>query len=439
MATYYRSINFAMLSCKERNIDFFESIIHSSDDAIISKTINGIVKSWNPAAETIFGYTAAEMIGQSMLVLFPPDRQEEENIIIEQIKQGKSVVHFETERLRKDQKLIHVSVTISPIFNNNRQVIGASKIARDVTARKQAESRLRESEERLALATIYNGVGIWDWNLTTGELVWDDSMFALYHIQRNNFSRAFDAWEKSLHPDDQGRCGQEINAAIYDNQPYQSEFRVVWPNKEERYIKAVAKVFRNKTGKPIRMLGTNIDITERKLLEDELKRQARMDYLTGVCNRGYFMQQAEHEFNRNARYGNDLSLLILDIDFFKQVNDNYGHKAGDTVLQKLAEISLRILREVDSIGRMGGEEFAILLRETRQDGAMEVAERLRESFANELVAIEDQALPVHFTTSIGLATLSIEDKSIGSLIKRADNALYKAKRTGRNKVCIAGN
>jgi len=79
------------------------------------------------------------------------------------------------------------------------------------------------------------------------------------------------------------------------------------------------------------------------------------------------------------------------------------------------------------------------LRETRQDGAMEVAERLRESFANELVAIEDQALPVHFTTSIGLATLSIEDKSIGSLIKRADNALYKAKRTGRNKVCIAGN
>jgi diguanylate cyclase (GGDEF)-like protein/PAS domain S-box-containing protein len=421
------------------NADYYENIIQSSDDAIVSKSLDGIIESWNPGAETIFGYTASEMIGQSMLVLFPPERLDEENIIIEQIKQGKKVVHFETERLRKDHKLIHVSVTISPIFNSKRQVIGASKIARDVTGRKQAESRLRESEERLVLASIHNGVGIWDWDLTTRELVWDDSMFALYHIQRNNFSGAVDAWKKSLHPDDQERCSQEINAAIYDNQPFETEFRVVWPNKEVRYIKAVAKVFRSETGKPIRMLGTNLDITERKILEDELKRQARVDFLTDVCNRRYFMEQAEQEFSRTARYGNNLTLLMIDIDSFKQINDSYGHKAGDTVLKKLAEISLRILREVDTIGRIGGEEFAILLRETLQEGAMEVAERLREAFADEQINLEGQKEPIHFTVSMGLATLNMADKSIDSLLSRADKALYGAKRTGKNKVCIAGD
>jgi diguanylate cyclase (GGDEF)-like protein len=251
------------------------------------------------------------MIGQSMLILFPPERLEEENIIIEQIKQGKKVVHFETERLRKDHKLIHVSVTISPIFNSKRQVIGASKIARD--------------------------------------------------------------------------------------------------------------------------------ISERKILEGELQRQARVDYLTDVCNRRYFMEQAEQEFSRTARYGNNLSLLMIDIDSFKQINDSYGHKAGDTVLKKLVEISLRILREVDTIGRIGGEKFAILLRETQQGGAMEVAERLRESFADEQINLEGQKEPIHFTVSMGLATLNMADKSIDSLLSCADKALYGAKRTGRNKVCIAGD
>lgn len=293
------------------NADYYENIIQSSDDAIVSKSLDGIIESWNPGAETIFGYTASEMIGQNMLVLFPPDRLEEENLIIEQIKQGKKVVHFETERLRKDHKLIHVSVTISPIFNKIGQVIGASKIARDVS--------------------------------------------------------------------------------------------------------------------------------ERKILEAELQRQAQVDYLTDVCNRRYFMEQAEQEFSRTARYGNNLTLLMIDIDSFKQINDSYGHKAGDAVLKKLAEISLRILREVDTIGRLGGEEFAILLRETLQEGAMEVAERLRESFADEQINLEGQKEPIHFTVSMGLATLNMADKSIDSLLSRADKALYGAKQTGKNKVCIAGD
>jgi len=241
-----------------------------------------------------------------------------------------------------------------------------------------------------------------------------------------------------LHPDDRERCDQEVQETLCYNKPYDTVFRVIWPDSEVHYIKAVAKLFHDETGKPVRMLGTNIDITERKALEDELKRQAQIDFLTGVANRGYFMQQAEQEFNRTARYGNSLTLLMLDVDFFKKINDNYGHKAGDTVLKKLAEISLGTFREVDTVGRLGGEEFAILLKETNQEDAFNVAERLRNSFADERVVLEDHTLPVHFTVSMGLATLTINDKTIDSLLIRADKALYEAKKTGRNKVCIAG-
>lgn len=133
------------------------------------------------------------------------------------------------------------------------------------------EKMLLENEERLALATLYNGVGIWDWNLVTQQMIWDDSMYALYHIRREDFIGTEKAWRASLHQDDLERVDREIDSAIRGDKPFDSEFRVVWPNGEIRYIKAVAKVFRDESGMPLRMLGTNVDITERNLAEALLK------------------------------------------------------------------------------------------------------------------------------------------------------------------------
>jgi diguanylate cyclase (GGDEF)-like protein/PAS domain S-box-containing protein len=188
-------------------------------------------------------------------------------------------------------------------------------------------------------------------------------------------------------------------------------------------------------GIPIRLTAIR-DITERKQLEIELKRQAHIDHLTGVSNRGYFMAQAELELNRAVRYDNPLSLYMLDIDFFKKVNDSYGHKIGDLVLVKLAEVCRQTLREVDIIGRVGGEEFVILLPETNLTEATEVAERLRESIAISRVPLEG-GLPLHFTVSIGVTSLISKDDNLDVLLNRADKALYKAKESGRNRVCIA--
>ena len=412
----------------------FKAIVDYSADAIISKTLDGKIVSWNRGAEKVFGYKAEEVIGKSNSLLIPPRLIQQELEKRDIIAKGEVIEHFETVRLHRDGRLMDISATFSPILDGKGKVVGYANIVRDITQKKQAERQHRETEERLTLATIHNGVGIWDWNIETLEMVWDDSMFALYHLNPEDFSGGVDTWEKCLHPDDKERCNLEIEAALADKMPFDTEFRVLWPNGQTRYIKAVAKVFRDEHGQALRMLGTNIDITERKQLEIELQRQAHIDFLTGVNNRGYFMELAEMELNRAIRYQNPLSILMLDIDYFKLVNDNYGHHTGDQVLQKLAEICNRTLREVDIMGRLGGEEFALLLPETDNQEAFEVAQRLRIAVSNTDVIIDDYPA-LQLTISIGVSSLSQNCNDLDLLLDLADKALYKAKNTGRNKVC----
>lgn len=199
-----------------------------------------------------------------------------------------------------------------------------------------------------------------------------------------------------------------------------------------------ASVVRDNDGDYLMCRATVYDITERRALQQELERQARTDSLTGISNRRYFMLRAEQELGRARRFAHTLSMLMLDIDFFKAVNDSHGHAVGDLVLIKLAKIACDAIRDVDVLGRIGGEEFAILLPETDTQMAAQVAERLRQEIEAAGVPIE-QGPAIRFTVSIGGATLCDDDAGIDALLKRADQALYQAKQTGRNRVCIADN
>ena len=170
----------------------------------------------------------------------------------------------------------------------------------------------------------------------------------------------------------------------------------------------------------------------------ELERQAHTDFLTELDNRRYFFEQAEAELARALRYRKDLSLLMLDVDYFKSVNDNYGHKSGDVVLQTLADTMRNTLRQVDIIGRLGGEEFAAILPETNVAEACDAAERLRAAVAGTKISINSGAA-LHVTVSIGVATLSNKAYDIETLLRQADDALYAAKNGGRNQVRTASD
>src|SRR5215469_16455168 len=126
--------------------EFFRAIVDSSDDAIVSKTLEGIITSWNRGAENIFGYTAAEAIGQHITLIIPPERHPEEDHVLASIRRGEKIDHFETVRQAKDGRRLHILLTVSPIKDGDGRIIGASKVARDITARKQAD----EARERLA-------------------------------------------------------------------------------------------------------------------------------------------------------------------------------------------------------------------------------------------------------------------------------------------------
>lgn len=180
-------------------------------------------------------------------------------------------------------------------------------------------------------------------------------------------------------------------------------------------------------------IGVLLDITQRKTMEEELRRLATTDPLTGCNNRRHFLEISATELERARRYFHPLSVMMIDIDFFKKVNDTYGHAAGDDVIRAMVRICQSMLRKEDALGRLGGEEFALLLPETGLDGAQTLAERLRNAI--ETTAVESGEATVKFTASIGVAELRPSDHSIEAVLSRADDGLYEAKRSGRNRVC----
>jgi diguanylate cyclase (GGDEF)-like protein/PAS domain S-box-containing protein len=191
---------------------------------------------------------------------------------------------------------------------------------------------------------------------------------------------------------------------------------------------------KNSAGDITHFIGIKEDITERKDMEAQLQKLASTDPLTGLFNRRVFLEQLEQETAKVARLPHySAVLLMLDLDFFKRINDSYGHATGDAVLKAFAEIVRNNSRAIDVPARLGGEEFAILLSGADKNDAMAMAERLREQVA--ALVIEHDSGPVKITVSIGAAEALIDDLNGEAVLHRADSALYEAKAKGRNRTC----
>lgn len=235
--------------------------------------------------------------------------------------------------------------------------------------------------------------------------------------------------------EDRPRAAATLKEAI-ENGYAQAELQMLTHDHGARHF--FISVRRFVTGDAIYLVWVGIDTTERRAQIEVLEHQAQTDPLTQIANRGRFVEVANQEIARCRRFGHPLSLWMLDIDHFKAVNDTYGHHAGDVALQSLIVTSRQALRDWDVMGRMGGEEFAVLLPETDTTQALVVAERLRKSVAATDIPIEEGTV-VHLTVSTGIATANDGDTTVDTLLDRADKALYEAKRSGRDKVCVAGS
>ena len=248
------------------------SIVEFSDDAIIGKDLNSTITSWNRGAEKIFGYTAGEMVGASIMRLIPADRQDEENQILEQVKRGKSVEHFDTLRQTKDCRLIDISVTASPIKDAAGKVTGVSKVARDISERKRIEESLRQIQARLKSTLAAGSIGTWTWDIPNDCLTADEFTARMFSIETAEAAKGLPAaaYLQAVFEKDQPDVADSLARAIQSCGHYDIAYRVRQKDGELRWLQARGRVDCDGAGNALNFHGAVMDITERKAAEGKI-------------------------------------------------------------------------------------------------------------------------------------------------------------------------
>nr|WP_320193391.1 diguanylate cyclase [uncultured Desulfobacter sp.] len=403
----------------------YRSLCNASFEGLVISD-NGVILEANTVLSQLSGYPVSELIGMAVVDLFAREVRDD---VKAKIQTGYEKI-YESVGLTKAGATFPVEVQAREFLHENRRVRCAA--IRDLSERYKVMDELRESETkfRAVVTGAHDAIIMIDGHAKI--IFWNKAA-----------ERIFQYSEKEM-------MGKNPHEIITPPVSFK-KFKEVYPSfqqtgKGAAIGRSIELTALKKTGEefPIELSLSAIpikgkwcaiavirDITERKKMEAELKRLATTDVLTGVDNRRSFMEKAEHEIRRAQRYGTSFAMIIMDIDFFKSINDKYGHQAGDVVLQKMAQAVKSALRQSDVFGRIGGEEFSIILMETERKTALLTAERIRS--LTERLSINTGKERIHITVSIGLTFFKKGD-DLSTLSKRSDEALYSAKRNGRNRV-----
>lgn len=301
----------------------------------------------------------------------------------------------------------------------------------EIEERKQTEQALRESEGRLILAQRAGRVGVFDWDLISGKAIWTEQLEELFGLPPGGFEGNCEGWLKRVHPDD--RPGIEAKFRQWmraRHKQVEFEYRFIRADGQTRWMAAGAQFSYFADGTPARMIGSNVDITERRRLEEEIRHLAHHDALTGLPNRRLFMDIIIVEVAEARRIRKRLAVLFLDLDRFKEVNDTLGHEAGDELLKEVARRLRANVRESDAVARIGGDEFNIILTNISHVEDITVsARKIMSSFQQPYFIAGNE---LYMTTSIGISIYPDDNEEVDTLFRYADIAMYHAKEIGKN-------
>jgi diguanylate cyclase (GGDEF)-like protein/PAS domain S-box-containing protein len=336
----------------------------------------------------------------------------------------------------KDGTVIDVEIVSHTIPFAGRAA--ALVIAQDVTELLRKQKALRDSEERYALAVLGAKDGLWDWDLSTGEIFLADRWKAMLGYERGEIGSRREDWFARVHPDDRPALEKAIEAHLSGmTAQLECEYRARHRDGTERWLLTRGVAVRDAQGRPYRMAGSQADITERRRAEEQARYDAFHDALTLLPNRALFMDRLGVAIARARRkHQYVFGVLFIDVDRFKVVNDSLGHVIGDQLLTGIARRLESCLREGDTLARWGGDEYTILLDGIGSAGdATRIAERVqRELRASFTLDGHD----VYVTASIGMALSSAEYERPEDVVRDADTAMYRAKARGRDRYAIFG-
>nr|WP_224585623.1 EAL domain-containing protein [Mesorhizobium sp. CO1-1-11] len=307
-------------------------------------------------------------------------------------------------------------------------------------------AELRRLSGRLELALDASGIGVWEHNIATNELVWDDRVNEIYGKPADRKPRGYDDWASVIHPHDIERAQQDFDAAAAVKGPYSSQYRIVHPNGEIRHVRTRATYFQERNDTP-RMIGAEWDVTSDVVLNENLVRERQLselrnaelevakariehvalhDSLTGLPNRRYL----DDMLATSMRPGERTALLHLDLDRFKQINDTLGHAAGDAMLMHASKVITANAGRADFVARIGGDEFVVICARRDDAELAALADRIIEEMRQ---PVDFRGHQCRFGVSIGIATNTGEGLDARQLLVNADLALYRAKSRGRNR------
>jgi diguanylate cyclase (GGDEF)-like protein/PAS domain S-box-containing protein len=434
-------------AAQEQSESLFRALFELSPDSIMLIDPHDPNISWpiidcNVAACTMTGYLREDLIGKSIDTLnVTTGIQTEQNASVKQLREAGSLNHYETQRRRKNGDVFSVEISTSIIEIGNRELIIG--IDRDITERKRNQEEiqqqsisLRQAEERFRLVSYATNDVVWDWDLLTSKIWRNQSMQRLFGLQPNQILPEDGWWETRIHPEEREKVVKSIHSAIENGENFWSkEYRYKHADGHYVYVFDRGYIIHNEEGKPIRMIGALMDITAQKQAEEVLRHEAIHDPLTGLYNRRYMEEMLEREMQRSQRNQlQPISIILLDIDHFKRVNDTLGHAMGDAVLRQLGPFLLKHIRGSDIACRYGGDEFVLIL----PNAPLKIAEQRAEKLCAEAKdLIVDSKIMGKLTLSLGVATFPGQGTTIEALFQAADAALYQAKEAGRNQVAVA--
>ena len=353
---------------------------------------------------------------------------------MEQMETQGYVVNFVSEIYRhKTRERIWVREAANVVRDEQGKILYYEGTVEDITESYLAQLSLAQNEERWKLAMDSSGDGVWDWYVRTGVVYFSKRCKEIYGFGEHEIDNRFETLDGRTHLDDVVQVHRDREDHFSGKTPvYRNEHRILCKDSTWKWVLSRGIVIeRDADGTTLRMIGTLSDITESKVAQAQIWRQANFDQLTGLPNRRMLRTRLEEAQSRSRNTDAKLAVVFVDLDHFKEVNDTLGHEAGDLLLVEAAQRIQQSLAGIDTVARMGGDEFTLVINHVTDPAALEI--QLQGILDKMTRAFQIRTEQVFVSASLGVALYPNDAKSVEDLFKHADQALYVAKGAGRNR------